>query len=278
MLSFTTAAGRKVVKAFQQLLKAYDGLEKQQAPKRQKEAKKFEASRKAELKRKTKDIKFLKKQLAEKRKTAKEKGHLNDHTRLYIQQVKARLQEAESAKRELSLLLQPLKETVLIPRQTCTDTAPQPTTSQSQPSTDQTGHAITGVNSSAAQLSTVTDTVVASASVGPQVEQLQQENELLKAAVSQQDTLVGQYRVAMERSVERNKQWKEKAKCLRERIHSDFTSMFEQSCAHETRMLQIVDYHGAKESSMVCMHLHEARTIVDTFKQALLDHYHVALP
>jgi len=184
VLSFTTAAGRKVVKAFQQLLKAYDGLEKQQAPKRQKEAKKFEASRKAELKRKTKDIKFLKKQLAEKRKTAKEKGHLNDHTRLYIQQVKARLQEAESAKRELSLLLQPLKETVLIPRQTCTDTAPQPTTSQSQPSTDQTGHAITGVNSSAAQLSTVTDTVVASASVGPQVEQLQQENELLKAAVS----------------------------------------------------------------------------------------------
>ena len=132
-----------------------------------------QASCKAELKRKTKDIKFLKKQLAEKRKTAKEKGHLNDHTRLYIQQVKARLQEAESAKREMSLLLQPLKETVLIPRQTCTDTAPQPTASQSQPSTDQTGHAITGVNSSAAQLSTVTDTVVASASVGPQVEQLQ---------------------------------------------------------------------------------------------------------
>ena len=78
--------------------------------------------------------------------------------------------------------------------------------------------------------------------------------------------------------MERNKQWKEKAKCLRERIQSDFTSMFEQSCAHETRMLQIVDYHGAKESSMVCMHLHEARTIVDKFKQALLDHYHAPLP
>ena len=64
------------------------------------------------MKRKTKDTKFLEKQLAEKRKTSNEKGHLNDHTRIYIQQVKARLQEAESAaaKRELSLFLQPLKE------------------------------------------------------------------------------------------------------------------------------------------------------------------------
>ena len=89
---------------------------------------------------------------------------------MYIQQLTTQLQEAESAQRELSLLLKPPQERVLIPKQTCT---PQPTASQSQPSTDQTGHAITGVNSSAAQLSTVTDTVVASASVGPQVEQLQ---------------------------------------------------------------------------------------------------------
>ena len=72
--------------------------------------------------------------------------------------------------------------------------------------------------------------------------QLQQENELLKNAVSQQDTLVGQYRVAMERSVDRNKQWKEKAKCLRERVQINFTSMYEQGCADETRVLQIVDY------------------------------------
>ena len=92
---------------------------KQQALERQKEAMKFEASRKAELKRKTGEA-----QPAEKRKTAKEKGHLNDHTRLYIHQAKGWLYEVESAKRELSLLLQPLKETVLIPRQTmsCTDT------------------------------------------------------------------------------------------------------------------------------------------------------------
>ena len=118
MLSLTTAAGRKVVKAFQQLLKAYGGSEKQQALERHKEAMKIEASCKAELKRKTKDIKFLKNQPAEKRKTVKEKSHLNDHTRLYIQHGKARLHEAESAKCKLSQLLQLLKETVLISRQT----------------------------------------------------------------------------------------------------------------------------------------------------------------
>ena len=53
-----------------------------------------------------------------------------------MQQLKTQLQEAESAQRELSLLLKPPQERVLIPRQT--DTTVQPAVepqSQSQPGT-----------------------------------------------------------------------------------------------------------------------------------------------
>ena len=86
---FATTAGRKVVKAHQNLCKAYEDFDKQEAPKRAREDTKFVAERKAELRKKAKDLKFIRRQLAEKRAQAKAKGKLDTHTRLYIQQLKA---------------------------------------------------------------------------------------------------------------------------------------------------------------------------------------------
>ena len=115
-----------MAKALQQLNKAYDDFEKQEEPKSKKAAKKFESQRKAEWQKKAKDAKFLRRQLTEKRAEAKAKGKLNTHTRLYMQQLKTQLQEAESAQRELKLLLCPQEQRILIPTQACT--VQQPTT------------------------------------------------------------------------------------------------------------------------------------------------------
>ena len=55
-----------MAKALQKLYKAYEDFDKQEAPKRAREATKFVAERKAELKKKAKDLKFIRRQLAEK--------------------------------------------------------------------------------------------------------------------------------------------------------------------------------------------------------------------
>ena len=121
-----------MAKALQKVNKTHDDFKKQEAPKRKKAAKKFESQRKAEWQKKAKDAKFLRslRQLIKKRAEAKTKGKVNNHTRLYIRQLRTQLQEAEDAyaQRELKLLLCPQEQRILIPTQACTVQQPTCTT------------------------------------------------------------------------------------------------------------------------------------------------------
>ena len=141
---FATPAGRKVApaQAPQQLYKEHEGFRKQEAPRKKKETTRLGASRKAEWKRTVQDAKFIGRQLTQKQAEAKNEGELNNHTCMYILQLKPQLQDAEPAQQELLLSLKSphVQEQALIPTQMLTDTlsAVQPTV---QPEQQQQAHA-----------------------------------------------------------------------------------------------------------------------------------------